>query len=400
MRVLVVDDSDISRQFIAEALLRIGINPDIVTDGHQCIQKIRLAEDERSPYDLVLLDWKMPDIDGIEVASIIRQGSLAVQPNIVLLSSYDIDDLKELGKPLHINNYLEKPLSSSALFDCITQLKGVRQTIHTTQDSNQKLSKFDGRGKRILLVEDNALNQKVAIGYLKETHADIDVASNGKEAIDLLQSERFDVVLMDIQMPVMDGLTATTLIRKKLKSKIPIIAMTAHAMVGDVDKSLAVGMNAHIVKPIEPDTLFKVLDEIVNQNKTRSVERKGKVLPKPHTLGTQSLISIDKEQAIRALNHEPQLYDELVVEFLDLEAQAQQLKQALSKQDINEIKRIVHAYKPPLSYIGAYSLAVYTSELETMLSRESAPLSQDTQCRVHDFLDALAAITEKLKVKK
>lgn len=403
MRVLVIDDAELSRQFIAEALLRMNINPDVVSDGHQGIHKLRLAEQDKAPYDLVLLDWKMPDVDGIEIASIIRQEFNQSQPNIVMLSSYDLSAIKALGQPLGINGYLEKPLNTSALLDCVSQLlDGNRKITGVLPSSRPDTPNFNQL--RILLAEDNELNQKVAMGYLKTTHAKVTIAENGEEAIKILkQDPSFDLILMDIQMPFVDGLSATQIIRGELGLKTPIIAMTAHAMAGDVEKSLAAGMNAHVVKPIEPESLFNTMQELLGLESkvpTKAPVSKSTNTEKLIPLDAKSLLSIDKEQAIKALHDEPTLYEELLQDFVNLEDKAHTLKRALTEQDLPTIRDIVHAYKPSLSYIGAYSLALSAKELEINLKGVSVPLEQDVAQQIQSFLEAVLQLTMLIKQER
>lgn len=399
LNVLVVDDSDVSRQFTAEALLRMNVNPDLVSNGQQCIHKIRVADDAKKPVDLIILDWRMPDVDGIELASIIRQGNLSKQPSIVMLSSYDLNELKELGKPLNIDDYLSKPLNTSALLNCLSSLKDRHYRTTQIQPVIDE-SDLDLRGKNILLVEDNALNIKVAQGYLKETHAALFIAQNGQLAVDILKRDvSFDLILMDIQMPVMDGLTATRVIREELNLSIPIIAMTAHAMQGDIDKCLAVGMQAHIVKPIDSTEMFNTIRSVILGTsplpKVKAlVSSKTPESPQPDM---ESLLSIDSQRARKAVAKQPELYDKLIQDFLELESLAHDMKGAFDNQQLDELKQAVHTFKPALSYIGAFSLAFYADETELKLKACDAELTDEAQSHVITFIDAVFALIAKVK---
>lgn len=268
LRVLVVDDLDMCRRAAAEVLLRANVNPDLVDSGAKAIDKVRLSMQDKAPYDLVLLDWQMPDVDGIQVASIINLEFPHSKPTIAMLSAYDINELQELGKPLGIRNYIEKPINTSKLLELITRVSHettpkLKTEIASSPETEKHIPNL-GRC-HILLVEDNDLNRKVATGYLSETQAKITVAEDGQIAVDILSKklDDFDLVLMDVQMPVMDGLKATQIIRRDLHLSLPVVAMTANAMTGDIDKCLAVGMNAHIAKPIEPALLYQKLADIL-----------------------------------------------------------------------------------------------------------------------------------------
>ncbi|WP_372620078.1 tetratricopeptide repeat-containing hybrid sensor histidine kinase/response regulator [Alteromonas stellipolaris] len=261
LKVLVVDDVMLSRQAIAEALLRININPDLATGGKEALMHLRTAMASNAPYDLIIIDWKMADIDGIELASIINQEFSQGKPNIAMLSAYDIESLKTLGRPVGVEYYLQKPVNSSSLQNCLLRMstRGKPQMAALESDANVPP---DFSKKNILLVEDDAINRKVAKLFLADTKAKVSVAENGLIALQMLEQENvFDLVLMDMQMPVMDGLTAAQKIREELKLDVPIVAMTAHAMQTEIEKSFAVGMNAHIVKPVKPEYLYQVLQE-------------------------------------------------------------------------------------------------------------------------------------------
>ncbi|MDO6567698.1 response regulator [Alteromonas sp. 1_MG-2023] len=260
LKVLVVDDVMLSRQSIAEALLRININPDLATGGKDALMHLRTAVASNVPYDLIIIDWKMADIDGIELASIINQEFSQSKPNIAMLSAYDIESLKSLGRPVGVEYYLQKPVNSSSLQNCLLKMSTKGKPQMAMQEDNQPPPDFSQ--KNILLVEDDPINRKVAKLFLADTKAKVSVAENGLIALQMLEQEpAFDLVLMDMQMPVMDGLTATQKIREELTLNIPIVAMTAHAMQTEIEKSFAVGMNAHIVKPVKPEYLYQVLSE-------------------------------------------------------------------------------------------------------------------------------------------
>jgi CheY-like chemotaxis protein len=176
--------------------------------------------------------------------------------------------------------------------------------------------------------------------------------------------------------------------------------MTAHAMAGDVEKSLAAGMNAHVVKPIEPEALFETIQMVLGlkPKATSKIGQSQKVKEEPPTpLDAKSLMSIDKQQAIKALHNEPGLYEELLTDFINLEDKAHALKRALTEQDLVTIRDVVHAYKPSLSYIGAYSLALSAKELEINLKAANAPLSIQQEQQVQTFLEAVLQLTQQLK---
>lgn len=395
MKILVVDDVELSRQAAANALFRLNIKPDIAENGTQAINKIRLAIEEKSPYQLVILDWKMPDIDGIEVASIITQ-SFSPKPQIIMLSAYDMDTLQELGKPLGVDAYLQKPINSNNLLNAI--LKSINKNLAPPTPKKTNIQKApDLSDVNILLVEDNELNRKVAKGFLADTNADIDVAENGQIALQMLKEAplRYGLILMDIQMPVMDGLTVTYKIRNELHLTIPIIAMTAHAMTGDVNKSLDVGMNAHITKPIDPDYLFKVLHKVLSaKNKVSNFTSL-----KDGYSNAQPLTQVDFVMAKQQLRLDEQSYLELVNDFIELEGCLHQLTDAIKHSDKDKINKIIHLYSPSLAYIGATPLANLANQILDILREKEVKLTDSTIKLVMEFQKAALEVTKTLKLK-
>ena len=256
--------------------------------------------------------------------------------------------------------------------------------------------------KNILLAEDNTLNQKVALGLLNDTHATIKVVSNGREALEVLRkNSAFDIVLMDIQMPIMDGLAATKAIRNELALNIPIIAMTAHAMQQDIKKSLAAGMNGHISKPIDPAYFFNTLSSMLDDN-TDSNEAAVTINSTSQHAdnGSTNLLAadenalsiIDKAQAMKPLLDDEALYRSLLHDFVALEHELNELKNAIDANDIATILRILHIYTTSLRYIGAFALANYVTRLEKTIKHQdySSLHNQDS------IVEALFLLHDKL----
>jgi two-component system sensor histidine kinase/response regulator len=266
LKVLIVDDIPLARKVLANTLEECGILSEQSNNGFDAIDKVQLAHDQGDPYDLVLMDWRMPAMDGIETSKKIGELSLINAPHILMVSAYDKDaaKFKAVNNDVSIHRFLEKPVNRQALHCalndiCLTPTKSLE--IHSPIESVTK----DFSHATILLVEDDAMNQLVATTFLADTNAKIEVAVDGLEAIEKIKNTKYDLVLMDIQMPQMDGLTATKIIREELNMiDIPIVAMTAHAMEQDIEKSRAVGMNEHITKPIAPNSLFSIIDKYIN----------------------------------------------------------------------------------------------------------------------------------------
>ena len=397
--MLVVDDVSLSRHAISEALLMANIESDLATGGQEAIAKLRNATANNAPYDLLILDWKMPDIDGLEVVAIMNQEFAAKPPKVIMLSAFESAQMREQATRLGIKTFIKKPFGASELINNIQELcldyRASAEIVETDVSGFPNLA-----GKTILLAEDNALNQKVALGLLKDTHANIQVASNGIEAIDILRrNSAFDLVLMDIQMPEMDGLEATKVIRSELQLTMPIIAMTAHAMQQDIDKSIAAGMNAHLNKPVEPEKLFSVLATLIREHKTTTVGIEANELydVPANAKPLKALTHIDKTRAMQSLLNDESLYTTLLTDFLALQAELDALSVAIADKDYPSISRIVHIYSTALKYIGAYELAELTRAVElTIQNQEERAEDFDRQLEIMSC--ALAEIHETVKV--
>jgi CheY-like chemotaxis protein len=268
--VLIVDDNYTNRRVLEEMLTNWGMRPTTTEGGRAGLDALQTAKTERHPYPLVLLDGHMPEMDGFKVAEKIRQDPALAGATIMMLTSAghvgDAARCRELG----ISAYLVKPIHQRELLNAICSVlqKGPRKiperlvTKHTMRE--------DQHHHRILLAEDHLVNQELALRLLEKRGFEVTVAANGRAALEALAKVRFDAILMDVQMPEMDGFVATAMIRNEEKptgAHIPIIAMTAHALKGDQERCLAAGMDAYVSKPIRTAELFKTIE---NQLKARN----------------------------------------------------------------------------------------------------------------------------------
>lgn len=390
LKVLVADDIEASRNAILEALSMANIQADIATGGKDAFAKMRAAIATSSPYDLLILDWNMPDIDGLEVAAIMNQEFSIKQPKVVMLYAFESPRMREQAIQLGIRNFIKKPFSTSELVDTLQELclnvkaKTVLKDIPAVPNL---------KGTRILFAEDNALNQKVTLGLLNDTQATIEVANNGLEAINKLREDSaFDVVLMDIQMPVMDGLTAAKRIRQELQLTLPIIATTAHAMQQDIDKSLAAGMDGHINKPVDPNRFFDVLVEVLNKRGSSATSE----IINETTATSSSLTFIDKPKALHTLLGDEALYTNLVNDFIALEDELNALYKAIDTQDYPSIARIAHIFTTALRYIGAFTLAELASSIELSVKRGEQANEKDFSAKLDLFYESLKKVRVQL----
>ncbi len=274
-RVLIVDDNASAREIHTEMLGSLGLDCEDASSGGEAIQALEVAVDAGKPYGIVLMDWKMPGLDGVSTAAHILKQWGEEAPKIVMVSAYDTVELKDemRSQQIDCSTVLTKPLMPSTVFNAIVSTFEVTEHLQSA-DHTKKKSYEDALerlwGARLLLVEDNQINQELASELLQTNGILVDVAENGEEALSMLTSNQaYDGVLMDCQMPVMDGYTATREIRKipELKA-LPIIAMTANVMQGEWEKVIACGMNDHIGKPVVVAQLFNTLAKWVKPSAT------------------------------------------------------------------------------------------------------------------------------------
>src|SRR5262245_3672969 len=260
-RVLVIDDNSAARAVIASLLANMTLVADEAASGEEGIEMVAQAAKHGQPYEIAFVDWQMPKVDGIETCKrLLNLPDELAAPHLVMVTAYGREEVLKQAEDTGIENVLIKPVTSSTLFETTLAALAADQRAPSEHHVTSTLDIARTRGSRVLLVEDNEINQEVAIGQLEDAEIQVDLAENGEIAVRMVQENEYDLVLMDMQMPVMDGIEATRVIRSDHRfSKLPIIAMTANAMAADRDRCLAVGMNDHIAKPIDQDQLLKIL---------------------------------------------------------------------------------------------------------------------------------------------
>lgn len=264
LNALVVDDNTHAREVVRGYVTANGIRVQEAPSGKAAIALIKHRYKKYGEkFDVVFMDYSMPDLDGLTTSQLIKSDpDLPYIPAIIMVSAYDKDTIFRNRAADHIDGFLTKPVSPSRLFDSLAELFGSGKIIEEAETETTDFSQL--QGMKVLLAEDNIVNQKVATGILSKHGVEVTVANNGREALDILTEDAraFQLILMDIEMPEMDGKTATQNLRRSYsKSSLPIIAMTAHAMKGDREECLAVGMNGYISKPIDPKQLYRILLE-------------------------------------------------------------------------------------------------------------------------------------------
>ena len=384
-QVLIVDDNEIARRVLDDLLTSMTFKVSQVASGREAIIEVQNAERNGTPYEIVFIDWRMPDLDGIETAETINALVLDHPPKLVMATAYGKEEVIRQAEAAGFDEILIKPINASTLFDAAIRLIGSAKDVQPGAQQNRdlqleiKLQKI--KGACILLVEDNEFNQDVAVGLLEEAELNVDIANNGQEAIDMIARKHYDLVLMDIQMPVMDGLTATREIRKDERFRqLPILAMTANAMQQDKDKSLAAGMNGHLAKPIDPDELFNALLKWIKQDgiEVASHETAAEVqrVELQNDNGIPIIDGLDYKQGLKRVMGKTQRYLEMLQKYVATQEKLiQELNAAMINNDMQSAERFAHTSKSLNGNIGALKLQDLAAELEKMLREQSEPQS-------------------------
>ena len=377
-RVLVADDNATTRTILDEMLSSLSCKVTQVADGQAALAEIqRVADTQEEPYKIVLMDWQMPKMDGLEASKQLKQGSVTQDiPIVVMVTGYARDEIMGDAQAANVlDALLVKPINPSLLFDTmITLATGGSVEIEAADFlSLSNMSQAQGgevlQGRRALLVEDNAINQQVATEILNHWQIKCDLANHGEEALIALQeagADFYDMILMDIQMPVMDGKTATRKIREELHiTGLPIIAMTAHAMAEERQSCLDAGFNEHVAKPIDPEVLFAVL---VSQLENKTPAR-GAYNPKENTQQAkagaedtetallQNLTTIDTHAGLKRVMGNEKLYLKLLHDFeKNLPAVQTALQQAINQQAWDTARKEAHSIKGVAGNVGANAI--------------------------------------------
>ncbi|MFA7291664.1 MAG: PAS domain S-box protein [Rhodocyclaceae bacterium] len=389
VRVLVVDDNASAREIITSMAQSLGLTVDAARDGHQALTMAVEAENKGTPYDLILMDWQMPTMDGVETVRQLQDEHLMQVPAVIMVTAYGreeaIGSAEQRG--VSLKSVLTKPVVASTLLEAIGEAldKGFKTETRTQEkafgyaEAKEKLA-----GARVLLVEDNEMNQELAVELLRNAGIEVKLANNGQEALDVLaQDERFDGVLMDCQMPVMDGYTATCEIRKIPQFKnLPIIAMTANAMAGDREKVIDAGMFDHIAKPLNVSEMFTTIAKWIKpatpsggKDDTTATPARGPASPSP--LPSQ-LPGIDMQTGLaRTMGDEDFLYS-LLIRFRDSNKDFEQtFHAARDSTDPTAPERVAHTLKGAAGTVGAWELHAAADILEKACCDGSTPAEID-----------------------
>ncbi|QTA82836.1 Signal transduction response regulator, receiver domain histidine kinase, Hpt-like [Desulfonema limicola] len=377
IRVLIADDNETSLNILKEYLESFTFKVTTALSAKQALAILENAPADK-PFELVLMDWKMPGMDGMEATKHIKENKkLAHIPFVLMITAYGREEIVSQAKNAGVDAFLIKPVNQSVLFDTI--MEGLGQNISCKEliqpletKSIQDLEKIQGAS--VLLVEDNIINQQVAKELLEHAGMAVTIACNGIQALQILDNMSFDLVLMDIQMPEMDGIQAVKIIRQQPRfDLLPVVAMTAHALTGDREKFIKKGMNEHLSKPINPEKLFaalikwikpgkRELPHIVLENNKNHIDNFPKHLP-----------GIDIKAGLRNVAENQKMFRKILIQFQENFADtADQMRDIISKGELEKGERLIHNLKGVSGNIGAVDLFLITELFEHALKCCSA----------------------------
>jgi PAS domain S-box-containing protein len=408
LRALVVDDNPAAREILQEPLSTIAARVDVAATGMEAIAAIQ-QQDATDPYDIVFMDWRMPGMDGLQASRHIKSDeTLKHQPHIVLVTAFGREDVREEAERLQLDGFLVKPVTKSMIMDTLANVFAGDTEIRTATATAQPGTQLSGA--QILLAEDNEINQQIAVELLEGAGAKVKVAENGRVAVDILsqgpQPPPFDVVLMDLQMPEMDGFQATKKIRADTRFKhLPIIAMTAHATIDERQRCHAAGMSDHVSKPIDPANLFETVGKFCRPiPPTPSLAptagedaRKAEEAATPPSNELPSVDGLDTEDGLGRVGGNRKLYLNLLRQFSTQQANAaQQIAAQLQTGDHDTAERRAHTVKGVAGNLGAKPVQTAAAELEKLI-RDRADVSSVESARQR-LAEDLGALVEQLRL--
>jgi signal transduction histidine kinase/DNA-binding response OmpR family regulator/HPt (histidine-containing phosphotransfer) domain-containing protein len=366
--VLVVDDNKTNRLICHELLSNWGMQSTAAASGPEAIEALRRAAASGEPFRLVLLDVMMPGMDGFETVERMRAVADFDKATVIMLSSANRSEDKQRAARMGVARCLTKPVTQSQLFNAIAQALGTAVAEVHPRDTIQGDRPGDFAPRRILLAEDGVVNQKVAIDLLTKRGHHVTLAHNGKEALAALENQEFDLVLMDIQMPVMDGYAATAAIRQRELGSprhLPIIAMTAHAMAGDRERCLKAGMDAYVAKPFRPHELFRAVEE--SGQSLPAKDGRGERASPPVERDGASIAEFDREEALERVGGSEELLRDLVELFrTECPKQMEAIRQQKAAGDLAGLARAAHALKGSVAMFAAQRAYDAALRLEKM----------------------------------
>jgi PAS domain S-box-containing protein len=403
-QILIVDDSEDARDMMVNLARKFSLNVQTASSGNEAILLINKALNHNQLFDLVLMDYQMPGMNGIETIQQIHDDPEILTPKMVLVSERPLDEILPEIQIDAFSGVMIKPVLQGAFYETIIcGILGI-----CDPEIHQKGGIFDIKpeglssiaGAKVLLVEDNTINQQVATELLEQAQIIVNCANNGKEAVDTVISTTFDAVFMDVHMPLIDGYEATQIIRRDDRfKKLPIIAMTASTMAGDREKCLHAGMNDHLGKPIDPKELYTMLVKWIKPDERAIPD----TLKNRRNIATDQSIPVlpgfDVSRGIARLGGNINVYRKALEKFIETEAQTiERIRQCVKSGDIYGAELIAHSLKGVAGNIGANELSSVAGDLETVLTDNTTDLFETRITALAQHLsDAITTIKSALE---
>ena len=385
-RALIIDDNAQAREIESSMLTSMTFVVHEAPSGLEGIEMVKQAADRNEPYEIVFIDWQMPGLDGIETGKQIRAlPGLAAPPHLVMVTAYGREEVLKQAEDAAFDNILIKPVTPSMLFDSAVQaLSDDHQPATREVEVSSSVNLDQLRDAKVLLVEDNELNQEVALGLLEPAHMSIDVAENGEVAVRMVSKHDYDLVLMDMQMPVMDGVAATKAIRSNPRfANLPIIAMTANAMDADRELCRVAGMNDHVSKPIDPDAMFITIMKWIKPRHIQPSEpppQKIETAPSHDLSELPEIEGVDIKDGLKRLGGNIRLYRDLLMKFAAKYCDAGlQISDALHSEDRDTAERIAHTVKGVAGNISIKPVQFAAEKLEKAIRESNSKVPQILQ---------------------
>jgi PAS domain S-box-containing protein len=407
-RALVADDSNDAREVLSNILSNLGLRVTTAEGGENAIAAITAADGQGDPFDVLVIDWQMPEVDGLETVRRIKGLTLSRPPTYMMVTAFDESSLADHAEQLGFSCVLTKPVTASTLHDALsTMVEGTseRGLGRTEASAAERALRTEHKGKRLLLADDNPVNREVTLELLRDVGFDVEIAINGVVAVDLAKRKKYDLVLMDMQMPEMDGLEATRAIRAIPEwGRIPIIAMTANAFGEDRSACLAAGMNDHIGKPVSPEDLFAALLNWLNKRETPAAntgttnDPVRRLQPKAERQTEQeALPSIDVPKLIVQVKNNMALFQRLLrLAAAEHRNDAADLIDSAARGDLTAAFKIAHRIKGTAGQINATAVLVCARSVEAQWRRGEPVDAAQLDALVVSLNRLLAEIDEYL----
>lgn len=378
INVIICDDNRTSRDILKERLELFSFNITAVQSGSELLNKMR--ENRTTEYNLIIIDMDMPEQNGLDIYKFLQKENLVEGVRVILMvTGYDNDSLINQAEEIGIHSFLEKPMTPSSLYDTIMHAFGLNESYSIRHKKSYQVDYYSKKlelikGAKILLAEDDEINQQVAFELLESIGLIVTIANNGIQVLEKLADSEYDMILMDLHMPEMDGYTATKKIRKiKVLDSLPVFAMTADAISGVKEKCLEVGMQGFLTKPININELFSALVKYIKP-KTSFLTSGTSVVNSGPVISVPAIYGVDATAGIKTVNNNPKLYlnllEKLITNYSGFE---KQITNALSNNDLELAKRLAHTLKGVSANLGASGVQEFSKQLEEVIKKNDSP---------------------------